>query len=359
MTNYRTTVILKTDIVDSTPRIAALTQSEMGLQRKQHKQFISAIAIKNLGSIFQDEGDAYWMEFPSVTTAALASIEMHQNLRSAQAGRGEKQRLSIRAIITVGDILHQERDTIGTTLSLTARIEKITPPDETYLSHAAWLVLNKAEIQTAFVGEFNLKGFPEPQSIYKVDQKHRTRVLADQYIIFTDAKGFTPFVKSASIEQVENFLLDCDDLINEICDKYGGVIRQVTGDQYFLTFTDANETLMAIEQLCHSWKGIVERYKLGISIGVHKGNLNVIRSYVFGDDILTTVHLSELDRFYQPGPDGICVIASGKIRDEFKGTDQQVKFKELDRERITQEKYKMVIREHGGFEFVLEDDPQI
>ena len=104
---------------------------------------------------------------------------------------------------------------------------------------------------------------------------------------------------------------------------------------------------------------IVERYKLNISIGVHKGNLNVIRSYVFGDDIHTTVHLSELDRFYQPGQDGICVIASGKIRDEFKGTDQEVKFKELDRERITQEVYKMIIREHGGFEFVLKDVPQI
>ncbi|HZM25265.1 MAG TPA: adenylate/guanylate cyclase domain-containing protein [Anaerolineales bacterium] len=359
MPNLRTTVILKTDIVDSTPRIAALTQSEMGLQRKQHKQFISAIAIKNLGSIFQDEGDAYWMEFPSVTTAALAAIEMHQNLRSAQAGRGEKQRLSIRAIITVGDVLHQEQDTIGTTLSLTARIEKITPPDEIYLSHAAWLVLNKAEIQTAFVGEFYLKGFTEPQSIYKVDQKHRTRVLTDQYIIFTDAKGFTPFVKSASIEQVENFLLECDDLINEICEKHGGVIRQVLGDQYFLTFIDANQTLMAIEQLCRSWKGIVERYKLGISIGIHKGNLNVIRSFVFGNDIHTTVYLSELDRFYQPGPDGICVVASGKIRDEFMGTGQEVKFRALDRERITQEVYKMIIREHGGFEFVLEDVPRI
>ena len=106
MANMRTTVILKTDIVDSTPRTAGLTQSEMGLQRRQHKQFISDIAVKNHGLIFQEEGDAYWIEFPSVTTAVLAGMEMHQGLRSLQAGRVEKQRLAIRAVI-------QQRDAVG------------------------------------------------------------------------------------------------------------------------------------------------------------------------------------------------------------------------------------------------------
>ncbi|HET9906161.1 MAG TPA: adenylate/guanylate cyclase domain-containing protein, partial [Anaerolineales bacterium] len=165
MADLRTTVILKTDIVDSTPRVAALTQSEMGLQKRQHKLFISEIVLKHRGVIFQEEGDAYWIEFPAVTTAVLAAIEMHQNLRSMQAGKGDKQRLAIRVVITVGDILHQETDTIGPAMSLTARIEKVTPPDEIYLSQAAWLVLNKAEVQTSFVNEFHLKGFTELEKV--------------------------------------------------------------------------------------------------------------------------------------------------------------------------------------------------
>ena len=199
MANYRTTVILKTDIVDSTPRLAELTQSEMGLQRRQHKQFIEEIAANHHGSIFDQEGDAYWIEFPSVTDAVLAAIEMHQSLRSIQAGRGKKQRLAIRAIITVGDILHQEKDTIGMVMSLTARIEKITPPDEIYLSHAAWLVLNKAEVQTSFVEEFNFKGFKESEKIYRVEQKHKTRVLANQFIVNTNVRSWSDYVKSKTI----------------------------------------------------------------------------------------------------------------------------------------------------------------
>jgi class 3 adenylate cyclase len=177
----------------------------MGLQRRQHKQFLTDVASKYLGSIFQEEGDGYLIEFPSVTSAALAAIEMHQNLRSMQMGKGKKQRLAIRVVIAVGDILHQGNDTIGTTMSLTARIEKITPPDEIYLSQAAWLVLNKAEVQTEYVSEFNLKGFSEPEKIYRVVKRHRTRVLTDQFIVFTDAMRFTSFIKSAGIEEIEGF----------------------------------------------------------------------------------------------------------------------------------------------------------
>jgi len=46
-----------------------------------------------------------------------------------------------------------ERDTVV----LTARIESITPSDEIYLSTAACLALNPAEVRTSFVGTFPLE----------------------------------------------------------------------------------------------------------------------------------------------------------------------------------------------------------
>ncbi len=356
MANLRTTVILKTDIVDSTPRLAGQTQSEMGLQRKQHKRFIADTATKNLGSILQEEGDGYWIEFPSVTTAVLAAIEMHQTLQSTQAGKGEKQRLAIRAVITVGDILHQERDTIGTTMSLTARIETVTPPDEIYLSHAAWLVLNKAEIQTSFVSEFNLKGFSEPEKVYKVDQKHRTRVLTDQYIVFTDVRAWMWYTESKEIEDVENFLLDYDDLMNEICNTHGGVIRNTSGDQYFLTFSEANAFFPAMEKLCSSWKNMIERYKLGLSVAVHKGDLNILRSYLYGSNIHTTFYLEQLTSMFYPARESISIAVSGKVKESAQGTIWEPRIRELDRSKITNEKLQSIIEEYGAYWFLAEGD---
>ncbi len=355
MANMRTTVILKTDIVDSTLRTAVQSQAEMGLQRKQHKQFILETAAKNRGSIFQEEGDSYWIEFPSVTTAVLAALEMHQTLRAMQIGKGEKQRLAIRAVIAVGDILYQGSDTIGTTMSLTARIEKITPPDEIYLSHAAWLVLNKAEVQTEYVSEFNLKGFSEPEKVYRILQKHRTRVLTDHYIVYTDANRFSLFMKTAGIEEVESFLLDCDDLINEICDKHGGIIRRVDGDEYFITFTGGGQAINAIEELCHAWKRIVERYNLGICIGIHKGNLNVIRSFVYGDDINTAIYLTAFAKQYQLSKTEIYVITSRKVRNEFQGIEWEDKFRALDPNLIVEEVDGTITHEHDPFEFIYSD----
>lgn len=354
MSGMRTTVILKTDIVDSTPRTAQLTQSEMGQQRRQHKRFIAEIAAGNEGNIFQEEGDAYWIMFPSVTTAILAAIQMHQTLRNMQAGKGERQRLSIRAVITVGDVLFQENDTIGTTLSLTARIEKITPPDEIYLSQAAWLVMNKGEIQTSFVNEFELKGFSETEKVYKVDQKHRTRVLTDQYIIYTDAKGFTAFVKNNEPEQVEYFLFAYNDLINDICENHHGLIRQVTGDEYFLTFSEPSQLLAAIRELCSKWQAVIERYGLGLSVGIHKGSLNILRSYVYGDDIHTTFTLSGFSNLYGAKINETWVVTSRKVIEDLQGLIEKKQCQELDGSRLAQEKHRTVFQQHGAYRLIFE-----
>ena len=354
MGNYRTTVILKTDIVDSTPRLARQTQAEMSLQRRQHKQFISETASRQHGSIFQEEGDAYLIDFPSVTNACLAAMDMHQNLRSRQAGKGKKQRLAIRAVITVGDILHQESDTIGMAMSLTARMEKITPPDEIYLSQAAWLALNRAEVQTSFVSEFNFKGFSEPEKVYKVDQKSGIRALTDQCIVIADAKGFRNLYASHDTEMVEKFLLEYEDLMNDICEKNGGMIRQVNGDLFFMTFEKADQAISATKMLCLNWTIIWERYNIGVEIGVHKGNLNVFRSYVFGDDINVTERLLELGRFYKPGSNRVFAAISGKVKDETNIGSNDIKFQELDDEKVTQEIYKTIIREHRPYRLVVE-----
>jgi class 3 adenylate cyclase len=358
MATYQTTVILKTDIVDSTPRLAEQTQTEMGLARNRHKQFISETAAKNQGVVFQEEGDAYLIEFPSVTDAVFAAMDMHETLRSMQAGKGEKQRLAIRAVITVGDLLHQGNDMIGMAMSLTARIEKITPPDEIYLSQAAWLLLNKAEVNTSFVGEFPMKGFAEPEKIYEVDQKHRTRVLTDQFIVFTDIRGWTGFALKKGIEEVEDFLFDYHDLLNEICEKHNGNIRNVSGDECFLTFSEADNLFSAIHELCASWKKIVEHYQFGLSIAIHKGDLKIIRSYLYSNDIHTTIFLERLNSLMHPARESISVIVSGRVKENAAGTNWECRFQELDKTNTTDERLMSIIDEYGAYWFLFEDDSQ-
>jgi class 3 adenylate cyclase len=159
MTILRTTVIMKTDISGSTARFRALPESDLHALLSEHRKLLTHHAAGHDGYIVKPEGDGFWLVFPSVTGAALAAMTMQEELRLAQPNRfGD--RLTIRIVIAVGDVLQEEGALVGDAVVLSARIEAITPPDEIYLSTAAWLAVNRAEVRTALVDTF--RGSPSP-----------------------------------------------------------------------------------------------------------------------------------------------------------------------------------------------------
>src|SRR5262244_2116710 len=111
-------------------------------------------------------------------------MNMQEDLRLAQTGKGD-DRVAMRIVLTLGDVLEREGALVGDAVVLAARIENITPPDEIYLSTSAWQAVNKAELRAALVDAFTFKGFPEPAAVYRLEQTHRMRAIADQYIVVT------------------------------------------------------------------------------------------------------------------------------------------------------------------------------
>ena len=285
------------------------------------------------------------------TAAVLSAIEIQQNLKALLSGSG-KGRLAIRIVITVGDVLYDVDDLHGAAMSLTARIEKITPADEIYLSHAAWLILPRAEAQTSFVDEFKLKGFPEPEKIYKVELKQRTRIIKDQYIVFTDVKGWGSYARSSTVDVVENFLLMYDNLVNEIVLQHGGLVRSFSGDSFFLTFPELDQTLAAMENLHKRWKEVTRAFGLGLTVGIHRGDLNIFRMYVFSDDVQATDMLTGF-RFNQPDEE-CSILASRKIRDDALGTNWEQKFIEVVRGEIKNDFERQVVSEYGVYQFIVD-----
>ena len=190
MAPLRTTVVMKTDISGSTRRFRELLAADLQALLGEHRLFLARHAAEYGGRILKPAGDGYWLEFPSVTGAAQAAIAMQEALRLTQLNRGDN-RLAIRIVIALGDMAVHDDDFIGEAFALATRIEAVTPPDAIYLTAAARLALTSAaEIQTAFVETFALKGFAEPVPVYRIEQRHRTRVFADVYILFSDLNGF-------------------------------------------------------------------------------------------------------------------------------------------------------------------------
>ena len=117
-----------------------------------------------------------------------------------------------------------------------------------------------------------------------------------------------------------------DDLVNEMCEEHGGVIRNNEGDRYFLTFSDLHQALAAVKKLCQGWHSMIQRYGLGLSVGIHKGDVHILRSYVYGNDIHTTVGLTNLSRMIFSSSE-CSVIASQRIRSEARGTIWEPNFR--------------------------------
>jgi class 3 adenylate cyclase len=99
----------------------------------EHRHFVARLAAAHDGRIVKPEGDGFWVIFPSVTAGALAAMRMQEELRLAQPGKGD-DRLALRIVLTLGDVLHQEGALVGDAVVLAARIEELTPPDAIYLS---------------------------------------------------------------------------------------------------------------------------------------------------------------------------------------------------------------------------------
>jgi class 3 adenylate cyclase len=312
------TAILKTDIKGSTPTFRSLQESDLSALLTSHREFVTRIAFAHGGKIVKPEGDGFWMTFPSVTAAALAAMAMQEELQLSQPNKGD-DRIAMRIVITLGDVLNPEGALIGDAVVLGTRIEALTPPDEIYLSASARLAVNQGEVRTAFVNSVALKGFSEPVAIYRIEQRHRTQVIKDQYIVITELRAFGAFSESAPVSMVERTLDRLLDLVNQVCREFTGTSRFNAGDSYFMTFLDAGQAVAAADRLTREWRGFErEIVSCTMNVVVHKGTLNAYRSYLYGTDLTFVAAVEQVT--HNATPSETSVFVTGVVHRDLAGT---------------------------------------
>jgi class 3 adenylate cyclase len=318
MVTLRATVLMKTDIGGSTARFRALPESDLSAVLAAHRQLVSRVAATHEGQIVKPEGDAFWLVFPSVTAAALAAIAMLEELELSQPGKRE-DRLAMRIVIALGDVLREGETLVGDAVVLAARIESVTPPDEIYLSPSAWLAVNKAEVRSSLVGAFPLKGFDTPVPVYRVDPTHRTRIVENQYIVIADLRGFGAFTELQPVAVVEKVLDQLLEVVDGVCEEFGGTNHFSAGDSYCFTFAGPDHAMTAIERLSVAWTGFerLEALHCPINIAVHTGTFRVYRTYLYGRGVDVVIRV-EAATHALGGEAGIFVTEP--VRQDLEGT---------------------------------------
>ena len=228
------TAIMKTDIIGFSSIVGELSDFELSQLLEEHKKFVIKIIYKYDGSIIKGEGDAFLISFSSVTSAIEAAVNIQTTLKKMRENSDVKFRLSLKIIISLGDVLHKNNDVYGDSVNIISRIEDIVPPDEVYITAPTYLTVKKKQINLESVGSFELKGFSGKHNIYRVVLGRKTIVLDNQFILFSDLQDFMSLYEN--FELLEKTIDNLDIMFRHVIKRFNGNLRNVIGDAYIITF---------------------------------------------------------------------------------------------------------------------------
>ncbi|HET6343613.1 MAG TPA: adenylate/guanylate cyclase domain-containing protein, partial [Myxococcota bacterium] len=120
------------------------------------------------GRVIKSIGDAYMIVFRSPTEAVKCAAAVQDRLHQHNATSSADQAIHIRIAMNIGEVRVHRNDVFGEPVNIAARIESVTPADEIYLSKAVYLTMNRSDVPTEVVGDYELKGLPEPVTVYRV-----------------------------------------------------------------------------------------------------------------------------------------------------------------------------------------------
>lgn len=160
--------IVFTDIKGYTAATSAQTHQQNAQMLRRTERLIEPVVRAYDGQVIKSIGDAYMIVFRSPTEAVKCAAAVQDRLHQHNATSSQDQAIHIRIAMNIGEVRVHRGDVFGEPVNIAARIESVTPADEIYISKAMYLTMNRSDLPTELVGDYELKGLPEPVTVYRV-----------------------------------------------------------------------------------------------------------------------------------------------------------------------------------------------
>ena len=163
-TTRKLAAIMFTDIVGYTALMGSDEDRAFEVLHKNRKIHTRLIEQFN-GTLIKEMGDGMLVSFNLASDAAQCAIEIQKRAREELKGQ-------IRIGIHLGDITFENEDVFGDGVNIASRLQSITDPGGIYLSESLQKsIRGKSNIQTKYLGEFNLKNVDYPVRTYSVQNE--------------------------------------------------------------------------------------------------------------------------------------------------------------------------------------------
>lgn len=168
MPRSQTLTIMFTDIAGFTARTSQQSRAENAAMLRAHDDLLLPIVGHFGGRRVKSIGDALLVVFTSPTDAVRCGMAMQDALFEHNAGVAPEAAMHVRVALNQGEVRVEKGDVFGEPVNIAARVESITPADEVYFSESVYLAMTKAEVRSERLGTHELKGIPEPVTVYRV-----------------------------------------------------------------------------------------------------------------------------------------------------------------------------------------------
>ncbi|WP_420547333.1 adenylate/guanylate cyclase domain-containing protein [Curvivirga sp.] len=162
--------VLFTDIVNSTLNQQTKGEEWMMQVIRAHNDIIREAINRYAGQEIKHTGDGIMASFPAVVNSVEAGLAMQrgvQKFAEAMPAMG----FQIRIGISAGEPIHENGDLFGTPVNMAARVMDKADAEQVAVSGIVMEMCRGKPFGFKSVGQFELKGFEDPQSVYEVSVK--------------------------------------------------------------------------------------------------------------------------------------------------------------------------------------------
>jgi class 3 adenylate cyclase/tetratricopeptide (TPR) repeat protein len=163
-----TVTVLFTDVVGSTDLTTRLGDDAAREVLRACDELVRQQVARHRGQEVKHTGDGLMVAFQSARRAVACAVDIQRAI-SGRNRREPERAVRVRIGLNTGEVIREEADLFGATVTAAARIANHADAGEILISETAKGVLGEATtVQLEDLGEVELKGFPRPMRLHRV-----------------------------------------------------------------------------------------------------------------------------------------------------------------------------------------------
>lgn len=168
METRKLSVIMFTDMVGYSRKVQENEDRALELLQ-EHNTLLEKLISENKGHTIKTIGDAFLVDFDSVSNAVRCAVEIQRNLAERNKTTEAERRMDVRIGIHAGDVIHRDQDVFGDGVNIASRIQSIAGPGAIYVSQDIYSMAHgKLSYEFIDAGKKDLKNISRPVQVYEV-----------------------------------------------------------------------------------------------------------------------------------------------------------------------------------------------